>query len=455
MSTTFPPTAPASDPQRLSPLALGEPHIVLKWLTRLRWLAAIGQIGAVVVAMTLLQLDLALGPIAILIGITLATNAALASLVRSTYIPGWITPAAVALDVLILTGLLFFCGGTDNPFCNLYVIHVVMAVVALGSGLTWFIVAESALCYGLLVHYHVPLAQDRLSPTVLAIGDWSALVLICLLIAYFVGRITSALRHRESELAAMRERATRSEMLASLTTLAAGAAHELGTPMGTIAIASRELELALDQNEGMRVWAEDARLIRREVDRCRNILERMRVDVSDELRLRPAQVAISEFIRFVEQDLSPHDWEKVRVAGSTEEIVRLPSRALRQALNVLLRNALEVTPEGGMVDFRVSRTPGLIHFEVQDHGPGMEPEVARRAGEPFFTTKPVGKGMGLGLFLVRMVAEQTKGRFSLSSQVGVGTRSTLTLPCPDGGVTQPPSASSTAGASIRPPSVVS
>lgn len=412
-------------------LALGQPEIVLKWLTRLRWLAAVGQIGAVVVAMTLLKLDLWLGPIAIIIGITVATNAGLESLLRAGSAPGWVTAAAVVLDVLLLTALLCFCGGPENPFCILYIIHVVMAVVALSSGLTWLIVLESVLCYGVVVYVNYTSGVERLPRSVAAVGNWAAVALVAGLIAYFVGRISVALRHRERELLAMRERAGKSEMLASLTTLAAGAAHELGTPMGTIAIAAKELELALEQNEAMRSWAEDARLIRHEVDRCRNILERMRVDVSDELRLRPAQVSVAEFVEYVRQDLSQNDWPKVRVSGVTDEIVRLPSRAMRQALNVLLRNALEVTPEGEYVELRVKREPGVISFEVEDHGPGMDADVARRAGEPFFTTKPVGKGMGLGLFLVRMVAEQTKGSFRLQSTKGVGTRSVLSLPCVD------------------------
>lgn len=413
-----------------SPLALGEPHIVLKWLARLRWLAAVGQIAAVGVAVGVLKLELSLVPIVLIIGVTIATNGVLEFLVRRGNVASSITAVTVVLDVLLLTGLLYFCGGPENPFCVLYIIHVVMAVVALGTWLTWAIVAECSACYAAIVVTHVPLPQ--LSSRVFGVGQWSALVLVAMLIAYFVGRITMALRQREAELANMRERAARSEMLASLTTLAAGAAHELGTPMGTIAIAARELELALEGYDAMRGWADDARLIRSEVDRCRNILERMRVDVSDELRLRPGQISIAEFADLIRQDLAASDWAKVRLAGATEEIVRLPSRALRQALNVLLRNALEVTPEGETVELRISREGQNIIFEVIDRGPGMEPEVARRAGEPFFTTKPVGKGMGMGLFLVRMVAEQTKGNFGLESSPGVGTRSVLSLPIPDG-----------------------
>jgi two-component system sensor histidine kinase RegB len=420
-----------------SPLALGEPHIVLKWLARLRWLAAVGQIAAVGVAVGVLKLELNLVAIVLIIGLTVVTNAALEFLVRWGKAATWVTALTVVLDVLLLTGLLYFCGGPVNPFCVLYVIHVVMAVVALGTWLTWAIVAECAACYAGIVATHVPLPP--LDDRVIGFGQWAALVLVAMLIAYFVGRITLALRQREIELAGMRERATRSEMLASLTTLAAGAAHELGTPMGTIAIAARELELALEQYEAMRTWADDARLIRSEVDRCRNILERMRVDVSDELRLRPAQISIEEFVDLLRQDLAAAEWSSVRVSGVTPEIVRLPSRAMRQALNVLLRNALEVTPPGQVVELRVHRTGQNIAFEVEDHGPGMEPEVARRAGEPFFTTKPVGKGMGMGLFLVRMVAEQTKGAFSLDSTPGIGTRSVLSLPIPDGSGKNEPS----------------
>ncbi|MFN4243251.1 MAG: ATP-binding protein [Tepidisphaerales bacterium] len=421
-------------------IELHEPLIVLRWMTRLRWLAAVGQVAAVAVSMGVLGLELAPLPIGLIIALTVLTNIALELVVRRSRPPGWMVPATVALDVVLLTALLMFCGGPDNPFRVLYVVHIVMAVVVLGYAVTWLIVVESAVCYGLLVAFHVRVPIEALPHQVLRLGDWLALVLVGVLIAYFVGRITQALRDREAEIAAIRERAARTEMLASLTTLAAGAAHEMGTPMGTIAIAAKELELALEQNPDMKPWAEDARLIRTEVDRCRNILERMRVDVSDELRLRPAQVSLAQFVDFLRQDLSPGDWERVRPAGVTDEVVRLPTRAMRQALNVLLRNALEVTPEGAFVELRVSHVPGRVTFEVEDHGPGMEPEVARRAGEPFFTTKPVGKGMGMGLFLVRMVAEQTKGKFELHSTKGVGTRCVLSIPVQEVGGAEPASA---------------
>jgi two-component system, sensor histidine kinase RegB len=408
------------------PPLMGRPQIVLQWLTRLRWLAAIGQVGAVAVCVFLLQLDINISAIAWIIFATVVSNIALELWWRWGKPPGLSVPCTIGLDVILLTGLLYYSGGSSNPFAVLYVVHVVMAVVALGPKWTWAIAAESAVGYGLITAVHEPLGV--LKPWIVQVGNWSGVVLVSLLIAYYVGQISQSLRRREAELAVIRERSARMEMLASLTTLAAGAAHELGTPLGTIAIVSKEIELFLDTKDELKPWADDARLIRKEVDRCRNILERMRVDVSDELRLRPAQLSIAEFVRFIEEDLSPHEWAKVRVSGASEEIVRVPSRAMRQALNVLLRNALEVSPEGEVVELRISRDTNMLTFEVEDHGEGMDEETARRAGEPFFTTKPVGKGMGLGLFLVRMVAEQTKGQFSLDSRRGVGTRTRLSLP---------------------------
>lgn len=410
------------------PPLMGRPQIVLQWLTRLRWLAAIGQVGAVGVSMGLLHLSLEVGPIAGVILATVVSNGVLEVWWRWGKPPGWAVPGTVAVDVLLLTALLYYAGGAENPFCVLYLVHVVMAVVTLGPKWTWAIVAESAVCFGAVVAFHEPLNLQDQPAWVAKAGMWSGVVLVSLLIAYYVGQVSQSLRRREAELAAVRERSARMEMLASLTTLAAGAAHELGTPLGTIAIVSKEIELFLDTKEELKPWADDARLIRKEVDRCRNILERMRVDVSDELRLRPAQLSIAQFVKFIQEDLSATEWEKVRVTGATEEIVRVPSRAMRQAMNVLLRNALEVTPSEELVELRVSREGEVLSFEVEDHGEGMDEETARRAGEPFFTTKPVGKGMGLGLFLVRMVAEQTKGSFSLTSKKGVGTKTKLSLP---------------------------
>jgi two-component system sensor histidine kinase RegB len=226
----------------------------------------------------------------------------------------------------------------------------------------------------------------------------------------------------------MRERAQKNEQLAALTTLAAGAAHELGTPLGTIAVVAKELEIgcgAGDQFDGVR---EDARLIRREVDRCRTILSRMRFDIGEDVSRRSSLDVRALGDRLRESLNEP---EQARLAIRYEpgiQAVNAPPRALEQSLLVLLRNAFDASGGRGEVVLEVTREPGFVKFEVKDQGSGMSPEMVRRAGEPFYTTKEPGKGMGLGLFLVRLVAERCGARFTIQSVEGKGTRCVFELP---------------------------
>jgi two-component system sensor histidine kinase RegB len=321
----------------------------------------------------------------------------------------------------------YFTGGTDNPFVGLYINHAAMAVAVLGAGWSWAIVAVSALAFASLFLWRRPLYPHP-PETVVDLGKWCALALVMVLIVYFVGRVVGALRRREQELTEARERAGRHEHLAALTTLAAGAAHELGTPLSTIALAAKEMEHSVDPGSPL---AEDARLIRQEVDRCRAILDRMRVDVIEDASQRPSFETLAELIEELQNDL--HAEEKARLQVKTEEPgdeVVSRSRVLRMAIGVLLRNAFDASSPDAPVQLLFERANGSMIFQVLDDGQGMSEDVLRRAGEPFFTTKPPGGGMGLGLFLVRLVAETYGGRFELKSTPGRGTRSVLEVPDP-------------------------
>ena len=410
--------------------AVNEPQIVLAALTRLRWLAVVGQLAATTLAAAVFRIALPLPPIAAVILVTAVSNALLAWLPAIAKPPAWLVQLVLLLDVFLLTILLYLTGGPNNPFAALYLIHVAMAVIALRAAWTWVVVACVAACYGVLLRWHLVLQYPQHPRHLAEMGNWGALVLVSVLTAAFIGRVIRSLRQRESELASVRERAARSEQLAALTTLAAGAAHELNTPLGTIAVVAKELELSCAPSAGVDHVLDDARLIRREVDRCRTILGRMRIDIGEDVSHRGV-IEIEELETRLRESLGDGNLPRLNVIRSAQVTsVRAPPRALEQALLVLLRNAFDASPSDEAVTLEIGRRDGHVRFVVRDNGSGMSASMLRRAGEPFFTTKEPGRGMGLGLFLVRLVAQQCGATFAIDSTVGVGTVCTLELPDP-------------------------
>ena len=424
--------------------AVDEPQIVLAALARLRWLAVFGQLAATGLAVGVLGLKIAYVPIAGVILVTAISNGFLALLPILGKPPGWVVQAVLLLDVFLLTILLYLTGGPTNPFASLYLIHVAMAVIVLRAGWTWIVVGSVAILYGILLVWHQPLEHEQLPKWVWAVGNWVALVLVAVLAAAFIGRVIRSLRQREYELVTVRDRAARSEQLAALTTLAAGAGHELNTPLGTIAVVAKELELSCNPAGNGSAVLDDARLIRREVDRCRTILSRMRVDIGEDVSNR-GMVLLDELEKKLRESIGEEQAGRLNIVRSSQvKSVQAPARALEQALLVLLRNGLDASPAGMPVTLEIEPADGRPRFIVRDNGCGMSEEMLRRAGEPFFTTKEPGRGMGLGLFLVRLVAQQCGARFSIDSKIDEGTTCVLELPGPiannsGNGAGQPPS----------------
>lgn len=421
------------------PLVRSTTEIGLEWFVNLRWGAGAAQ-GAAIAVSAIAGASYPVAPLLAVAALTPLTNALFLLARRRWVFDGArAVRALLLLDLALLTALLALSGGPSNPFSVLYLVYVSLAATLLSTGWTWGAVAASVACYAVLfvavpvgqgMHHDHGAAEGAMGYGAHLWGMFIALTIAAVLVAQFVTRLARALRSRDQALAAAQERLSRSERLAAVMGLAAGTAHEMGTPLATIALISKELERTVSQRPGAEELVADARLIRAEVERCRALLEQLGARAGAPPGERPEAVPFAQLVdrlRAALPDVSP-DRLAFDVAPGVGEVV-VPARALVQVLSNLVRNAVEASPPAAPVRVRASRSAdGLLRLEVHDDGRGMSPDVLAQASQPFFTTKPSGTGMGLGLFLVESFAQQLGGRLTLASRPGEGTHATLELP---------------------------
>lgn len=420
---------------RARPESTWAPAQSLAWLVRLRWFAVASQALTALVADRLLAMELSAARLYAVVAVTAASNVMLALWLRGEpRVHAWTLAALMALDFALLTALLQASGGPSNPFTVLYLVHIALAAVVLKPSYAWALAALSAACFGLLFalpgdpgqHMHVPMTHDHAAMSLHLQGMWLAFAVAAFVIAYFVTRVTHDLEHERREAALAQARALRNEKLASLATLAAGAAHELATPLATIAVVAKELERELMAKASASV--EDARLIREEVERCKHILEQMATDAGESAGEAFQRIGVAALIEKSLDGLTER--ERVRVDLASDGTLKVPTTVLARALRGLVRNALQASE--GEVCVRVEREGARLAIDVRDRGTGMSPELLASVGEPFFTTKPPGQGMGLGVFLARALCDRLGGRFELTSKLGQGTSARVVLPQADG-----------------------
>lgn len=428
------PAASGGDPR---PWYLGAtPLLTLPWLIRVRWATAALETVVVIVALLFPRADFPLHRLAPLIAAAAASHLVVAWwLRRGRALPRFVVAASLVLEVLLVTGLLELTGGPFNPFSVLFAVHITLAAVTLGPGFAWTVAVLAASCYGLLIYWHareLDPGHHRLNdfPTHL-FTMWIAVRTTAELIAYFVLQASTALTKREEALEVMRARAARSERLVALTTLAAGAAHELSTPLATIALASRELERAahVQTREAAASLVDDARLIRSEVDRCQAILDQMSGRAGGIAADEPEPVDVETIIAELAARLPHERAHRLQIdVARPLPLVHVPRAGFAQVLLSLVSNAFDASPDGQPVRCTVAPiiASDTLRLSVHDHGQRVADDVLRRAGEPFYTTKEPGRGLGLGLFLGRVFAERCGGSLTLTSDRG--TTATLDLP---------------------------
>jgi two-component system sensor histidine kinase RegB len=409
-----------------------EPKVTLPWLIRLRFWAAAAQIAALSLSRWVLRLELSWLPLIAVVLVTVGTNLGLRAIVRKrqSFPASGILGGVLALDVVLLTVLLSASGGPMNPFTVIYLVHITLSAVVLSAAWTVSIAVLSIAGFGALFlfaaddphahHGHGALAHHLE-------GMWVAFVLAAGLTAFFVRRVALAIARQREQIATLRETSARNAKLAALTTLAAGAAHELGSPLGTIAVAAHEAELVASKLPGGESVSSDLRLIELEVERCREILGQMAARAS-ETREGSKLLTADDLGRRIEAELGAAKARVVLELDRDAPSMRVPVEPLLQSVLALVKNAIDASRPEEPITVRTTRDRDQVRISIADRGTGIPGALLQRIGEPFFTTKQPGRGIGLGVFLARAFAESQGGALTIDSAEGRGTLATLSLP---------------------------
>mgnify|MGYP001041972790 CR=1 FL=1 len=442
--TTYP--LPSSHPEQEA-----ASRIAFRWLLHLRWGAVACQAILILAVHLLFAITLPFGILALIIAFEALSNLVFGYLKKWTVIPAWLIILVMFLDITLLTALLASTGGPMNPFTFLYLLHIVLGAILLPPRWTWALTLYTIACYagfffvpgsrffptgaGLLNQQaacHSPSPSGAsFEPSHLIIhlqGMWVAFAITAMFIVFFVVKIQKALERHQETLANLQEERVKSEKLAALATLSAGAAHELSTPLATIAVASGEMLHFLRSHEANPDLLEDAGLIRTQVEKCKEILHQMAMDAGEPLGEVDEEYAVQELLDLTTKLFPPQVKERICIHNESRNLnVKVPPNTFCRTLKGLIKNGLDATEPASPVSLTCWHDDEFLFFRVTDRGKGMEPETLAKATEPFFTSKEPGKGMGLGLFLARSVAERYGGKLHLESEPAAGTQVTLSL----------------------------
>jgi len=405
------------------------PDVRLHTILRLRWLAALGQLVAIFVVAQGLNFDVPVIPCLTVIGLSAALNLGLQIAFTPTHrLDPAFAATLLAMNIAELAALLLLTGGLQNPFSFLFLAPVLISATALPTRYTVILGLLVAVLATILGFFHMPLPWNGDEPLVLPrtymIGVWLSIILVLGVTSLYAFQVTEEARALSDALAATELVLTREQHLTQIDGLAAAAAHELGTPLSTIFLISREQEKALQDNgaaQDPQRLAGDLKILREQAQRCRDILSKIA-----QLSSSGAPFDTMKLSTLIEEAVAPHrDFGiniKVRLAvAATPEPVAARNPAILYGVGNILENAVDFAHQ--TVEVNAWWNAETVEVVVSDDGPGIAPDMLKRIGEPYLSRRrgvdeaqnPRG-GLGLGVFIARTLLERTGAKVSFTNR---------------------------------------
>jgi len=403
----------------------------LRRLIALRWVAMLAQLALVLLSSQWLGVAAALQPVLAVCMAQLGLN--LASIARSRAPGGSAYPASdrqlfaqLLFDVAALTAIAYFAGGSSNPLVTLYLLWIAVGAAMLDARLAAVLAGLCIGAYSLVsvVHTEVHIHDHEKAMSVHLIGMWVVFVFSAITICWSVLRLTAAVRRRDAELAAAREAALRSERVVALGNLAAGAAHELGTPLTTMAVLAGEMLRDPALAEPLRA---DLELLQAQVQDCKRIITQLAVQAGGSRAESVGRSALDDWLQQLLQRWRlqrPLIVPQLRLEGARPGPAVAMDATVGQALLSLFNNAADASPEHVEIEARWDERQ--LQVRVLDRGAGIGAELQQRLGR-----EPLGvraDGLGVGVVLAYAAIERSGGTLHFAARPDGGTAAAVDLP---------------------------
>jgi len=444
-------------PIELNSLGPHDSRLRMQTIVRLRWFGVLGQLGTVLAVYWGLGYDLPLSWCLLLIALSAWVNVGLRVLYPARHrLTPMFASAVLACDIVGLAALLYLTGGLENPFALLLIAPVTVSAATLPVRNTVGLGILAIAAATLLIAFHRPLPWYP--PAVFALpwiykaGVWTAIVAGMLFLALYTARLSREARLMTAALAASELVLAREQRLHALDGLAAAAAHELGTPLATIALVTRELEREASSSPDMAPHiAEDIALLRSQAERCREILRKLTRSPSE---ADPHHVSLP-LTQLIQEAAKPYKSPIIQIeitarplAGyeSADQPTRREPIGERRpgvifGLGNLIENAVDFARE--KVEVAAVWDDGEVIISVADDGPGFSPEIMDTLGDPYVTSRPagqravadaetgrVGAGLGLGFFIAKTLLERSGAQVTLANRAGPRTGALVKISWP-------------------------